>query len=262
MFKSSVEITNKINSFILFCVCLFSLWGITYLQLPIANEKKENLTVTEAKQQEEIEKVKVNFWKNLPNFGFNNLIADWIYLQFVQYFGDRAREYTGYSLNPEYFRAFVEKDPRFITPYFIFAPATTLFSGRPDVSVELMGEGLKSIFPQQPQAYQVWVYKGVDELLFVGKPLEAKVSYEMAAKWSKYHDDEISRTIGQQAQETANFLAQNPDSKKAQAASWMSIFTNAREDVVRDLALKNIQRLGGKLVIKGNVASLSFPEED
>lgn len=253
---------NKVNVVTIFLVFGLCLMGITYLQLPIANQKKEDLTKVEALQQEEKEKIKVNLLKNLPNFGFNNLVADWIYLQFIQYFGDRVRDYTGYSLNPEYFRAFVHKDPRFISPYFIFAPATTLFSGRPDVSVELMDKGLKSISPEQPEGYQVWFYKAIDELLFTGKPKDAQESYRMAAKWAGYHDDDVSKAVAQQALQTANFLKENPDSRKAQAASWMGIYLYAREDVVRELALANIKRLGGKLVINGSSASLSFPEGD
>lgn len=41
----------------------------------------------------------------------------------------------------------------------------------------------------------------------------------------------------------------------------MSIYTNAREDSVRELALQNIERLGGELRIEGNRATLTFPEE-
>ncbi|NCO74969.1 MAG: hypothetical protein GW795_02070 [Cyanobacteria bacterium] len=253
---------KQVNTMGILLIFLFSLIGIAYLQLPMANQKKENLTKVEALRQQEKEGVKINLLKNLPDFGFNNLVADWIYLQFIQYFGDRARDYTGYSLNPEYFRGVVDKDPRFISPYFILAPATSLFSGRPDISVELMAQGLESISPEQPKAYQVWFYKGIDELLFVGKPEDAQKSYEMAVKWAKYHNDAGSKTVARQAEETANFLEKNPDSKKAQAAAWMGIFANAREDVVRDLALRNIKRLGGNLVVSGNKASLSFPTED
>ena len=37
--------------------------------------------------------------KNLPSFGFDNLIADWTFLKFLQYFGDdEARDVTGYDL--------------------------------------------------------------------------------------------------------------------------------------------------------------------
>lgn len=253
---------NRVNITLTFLIFSLSLMGITYLQLPIANQKKENLTKQEALKEEEKANIQVNLLKNLPNFGFNNLVADLIYLQFIQYFGDRARDYTGYSLNPEYFRAFVHKDPRFIPPYFIFAPATTLFSGRPDITVELMEKGLKSISPEQPQAYQVWFYKAIDELLFTGNPKDAQESYRMAAKWAGYHDDDVSKAVAQQALQTANFLKENPDSRKAQAASWMGIYLYAREDAVRELALANIKRLGGKLIVNGSSASLSFPEED
>ncbi|AFZ53332.1 hypothetical protein [Cyanobacterium aponinum] len=242
--------------FIIFCISV-----IGYLQIPITSRKSQAISKEEAIKQEKRDYLTLTFLKNLPNFGFNNLVADWIYLRFVQYFGDESRDLTGYTLNPEYFTAFVDKDPRFIEPYFIFAPATTLFSGRPDVSVDLMSKGLQAIQPQQPKAYQVWYYKGIDELLFTSQPRQAKISYQIAAQWAKYHDNPEAQNLGQLAQDTANFLKENPNSKKAQGASWMSIYTNAREDSVRELALQNIERLGGELRIEGNRATLTFPEE-
>ena len=124
-----------------------------------------------------------------------------------------------------------------------------------------MGKGLESIQPQQPQAYQVWYYKGIDELLFTSQPRQAKISYQMAAQWAKYHDTPEAQNLGQLAQDTANFLEENPNSNKAQGASWMSIYTNAREDSVRELALENIERLGGELRVEGNRVTLTFPEE-
>ena len=85
---------KQVNTMGILLIFLFSLIGIAYLQLPMANQKKENLTKVEALRQQEKEGVKINLLKNLPDFGFNNLVADWIYLQFIQYFGDRARDYT------------------------------------------------------------------------------------------------------------------------------------------------------------------------
>lgn len=254
---------SRTNTIVACCLLVFSVFGIIKLQLPLTEEKNSSqVDRADLLRQEEREAIRVNFLRKLPNFGFNNLVADWTYLQFVQYFGDRARDETGYRLNPEYFETFVQKDPRFVAPYFIFAPATTIFSGRPDISVKVMEDGLKYIQPEQELAYQLWLYKGVDELLFVGKPQEAKLSYQMASQWAKYHDDEASQRAGIQAQQTADFLATNPNSRKAQAAAWMNIYTNAREDVVKKLAWQNIKRLGGKLTVTSSAVSLTFPEQD
>ena len=69
-------------------------------------------------QQEKALATKVKLQNKIPDFGFSNLIGDWTYLQFIQYFGDgEARDITGYSLIPEYFSAMLEQDPYFVKAY-------------------------------------------------------------------------------------------------------------------------------------------------
>ena len=214
-------------------------------------------------QQEQITKSYLNLFKTIPSFGFDNLLADWIYLGFIQYFGDYdARKVTGNALSSDYFSAVVNHDPRFVNAYLRLAPATTLYSGKPHVTVNLLTKVLKSLSPDIPKSYLLWTYKGVDELLFLGDTQAARESYAMAAKWARGQEDETSRTIGERAEETAEFLASNPDSKKAQASSWMMIYSNARDEQVRNLALQQIESLGGELVIEGNKITVKMPEDN
>lgn len=244
-------------------ISILMITGIIYLQMPLLKSHNNALTKEQALRETQQNKVLLKFLKITPSLGFDNLIADWTFLKFIQYFGDaKAREYTDYSLNPDYFQVVVDKDPRFVTAYFLLNPATTIFSGRPDLSVKLLSQGLEYISPQQPQAYQVWFYKGIDELLFLGKPSSAEKSYRIAYEWSKYSDNPFSLNAGQRALEIANFLAENPDSTKAQASAWMSIFINANDAKTQQLALEKIKQLGGKLNIKNGRLILSFPEQN
>lgn len=200
--------------------------------------------------------------KKIPTFGFNNLLANWAFLDFVQYYGDApARQVTGYRLLPEYFESIVKKDPRFVNAYLLLDTATTLFAGRPDVSVDLMNYGLNYLKPEQPSAYQVVAYKAIDELLFLGKTEEAKKSYEMASRWAKIENTETSLTIAQRLDETAQFLEKNPDSKLARASAWLMIFGNAREDIVRKLALAKLKELGAEITFTENSVSVKMPED-
>jgi hypothetical protein len=239
--------------------------GVLIMQQPTLQALNTPLNQTEYRRQEKAAKVTLDFLQKLPAFGFNNLVADWSFLQFIQYFGDTpARNQTGYSLVPEYFEVIVNKDPRFIDAYLYLSTACSIFAGRPDRTVALMNQGLKSLTPETSErAYYLWLYKAVDEILFIGDNQAAKRSYEKASQWAHLRGNQ---QIADQARQTAQFLSRNPDSKKVQASAWLLIFDNARDDYTRKLALTRIQALGGKIAITQHNGetriSVEMPKED
>ncbi|MEM8722334.1 MAG: hypothetical protein AAGE84_24080 [Cyanobacteria bacterium P01_G01_bin.39] len=235
----------------------------------IISIQKNNLIVTREFQKKDnaelgkIEKKDLKLLKIIPSFGFDNLIANVIFLDHIQYFGDNlARDKFGYQLTPDYFEAIVNHDPRFVEAYLHLAPASTLFAGQPQKTVEIISEGLKSLTPQVDKSYLIWTYKGIDELLFLGDIKAAQNSYATGAEWASYHTDERSQIIGNRAKETSEFLASNPDSKKAQASSWMMLFTNSKDRQVRNMALQRIKSLGGKVEITENKLTVTMPEDN
>lgn len=242
-------------------VLLICLGGIITLQLPRANEKRSDLTQEQALREEEEQKLRLDLINKSPNFGFDNLLANWVFLDFVQYYGDRvARDYTGNSLTGDYFETIINQDPRFVEAYFFLGPATSLFGGEPKRSVAITSRGLSKVSPTQPLAYQIWTYKGIDEMLFLGDNEAAKSSYDTAAKWANYHDDEAARIAAQRARETRDFLASNPDSRLVKASAWVMVYRNARDDQTRKLALEEIQKTGATLRVEGNTITVTMPE--
>lgn len=225
--------------------------AVISLQIPKLNVQQRQPDKAEYIRQEELEKIRLSLSEKMPTFGFNNLIAGWEFLNFTQYFGDTpARDRIGYSLVPEYFKIIVQRDPRFISAYFYISPATTLFAGRPDRSVALIEQGLKSISPKTaPKAYLLWNYKGVDELLFLGDHKAARRSYEMAAKWASTFTDPSSQAVATRARETARFLAKNPQSVQARIGAWAMLLSNALDNSTRQLAINNIRKLGGEVIV-------------
>lgn len=192
------------------------------------------------------------------------MIADWVFLGFLQYFGDgQVRQQTGYSLVPEYFEIIVNRDPRFIKSYLFFSVASSIYAGRPDRTVTLMNQGLKSLSPDMPQAYYIWLYKGTDELLFLGDTEAAQHSHEMAARWASMSNESDGKRIAALSNQSAQFLARNPDSKKAQVNSWTMILVNAVDGRTRQLAIDRIEALGGQVSIspKGEV-KIAPPKQD
>ncbi|PSB46752.1 hypothetical protein C7B80_12135 [Cyanosarcina cf. burmensis CCALA 770] len=245
---------NKAKTLIAPVVASLCAVAILSIQLPKSNIQQAQTDQAESIKQEQLEKSRLILLKKLPTFGFSNLVGDWGFLQFIQYFGDgEARKYTGYSLSPDYFELVVNRNPRLVKAYLYLSPATSIYAGRPDRSVALFAQGLKSISPHtDPKAYFLWMYKAVDELLFLGDHQAARHSYEMAAQWASNSQDKSSKLVADRARETAQFLSKNPQSVQARIGAWATILSNARDDASRQLAIDNIQKLGGEVIINPN----------
>ena len=237
--------------------------GIVSLQKPQLDTANQT-TIENYKREELKEKFRAKVLKNSPSFGYDNLIADWTYLKFLVYFGNfESREHTGYSVVTDYFQTLVDRDPRFVDAYFFMSPANSLFAGNPKESVNLITQGLKSVDPKtSPKAHFLWTYKAVDELLFLGDSQAAKESYKMAAKWSMNSSSPLRKLTSARMKKMAEFLEDNPDSVYVQIGAWVQVLGNARDNITRQKAVDNIERLGGKITItpEGEV-NVTVPEE-
>ncbi|WP_141242230.1 hypothetical protein [Leptolyngbya sp. BC1307] len=185
-----------------------------------------------------------------PSFGFRNVVANWSFLEFLQYFGDNQnRQTSGYGLSPNYMEAVLNHDP-YYRPFYIFlSESTTFYAGMPDKTVEIIDKGLSSFGQQKPaDSYYIWRYKGTDELLFLNDGDEAQHSFEMAAQWAAESDDAGSQQMAALSAQTAAYLAANPESMEAKVNAWSSILTTAIDDATRERAVAQIRALGGDVV--------------
>lgn len=226
---------------------LLSLAAVVCLQQRHLAHLKTNTQVDYAREAQSI-KFALDLQRQLPLFGFDNAIADWTFLKYVQYHGDiEARKVTGYKLIPEFFETMVSTDPRFVEAYLSLSTANSIFAGRPDKTVAFMNRVLQSVSPKtSPLAHFIWIYKGIDEILFIGDMKEAKNSYEMAAKWARIAGAEI---IAARARETANFLASNPNSTKIRISAWAMILTTTNDRLTQEYASQKIKELGGQIIV-------------
>jgi hypothetical protein len=223
--------------------------GIGALQRPRLNQLQEasqSITQEAAKQAEQAEAVQLRILDYAPDFGFDNLMADWVFLRFVQYFGDSpAREQTGYRLSPEYFDVILARDPYFRLGYFFMSASTSLYAGMPQRTVEIMERELPKLSPTLPdKAYYVWRYKGIDELLFLGDAAAARQSFMKVTEWASVYSDEESQRVAQAVTQTIQFLESNPDSQSAQIAVWTMVFNNAFDEVTQQHAINQMRSLG------------------
>ena len=227
---------------------------IIYLQthqLAALKYQRKVLTKPALQQEEAKLKAQLTIAKTLPTFGFDNLVANWHFLDFVQYFGDtEVRQKAGYGAAMEYFDAILDRDPRFLYGYFYLSSTGSLYAGQPERSVAIMNRGLKFLSPKVPnRGYYIWRLKAVDELLFLGKVPEARQSMLTAADWARQNPDREGQNVAQLSQKTANYLARNPNSKQAQFDAWSSVLSTAVDDFVVQRAIVGIRSTGGKVTI-------------
>ncbi|MBE9124832.1 MULTISPECIES: hypothetical protein [unclassified Coleofasciculus] len=242
--------------------------AVGWLQIPQLNQltdRGKTPSTVDIERDVEAEKARLELLQKLPTFGFNNLLADWVFLNFLQYFGDdQARTETGYELSPEYFEIILKQDPKFLQAYMFLSGSTTLYAGMPERSIALMEEGLKQLSPEvPPKSYYIWRYKGIDELLFLGDAQAAQESFENAAEWASTYPDEESQQVAAISRQTAQFLTRNPTSKSAQVSAWSMILQNAVDDRTRQTAINQIESLGGNVIItpEGGVR-IQLPQTD
>ena len=159
--------------------------GIILLQQKTLTAKKQSPTAIYAADAKSDE-LFLDTQARLPQMGFGNLLADWTFLRFIQYFGDAtARDATGHTLVPRFFQIVVDNDPRFIQALLMLSSANSLYAFQPKTTVELLNQALTQITPKiSALSPYVWSYKGIDEMLFLGDNKSAQPSYEMAAKWA------------------------------------------------------------------------------
>lgn len=252
----------------LFVVILLCVSIIAVLQIPQLNQLTNRSAIASSEELQgdvEAAQLRLSLLERIPSFGFKNLIADWTFLNFLQYFGDNeAREKTGYGLSPEYFEVIIGRDPYFLDTYLFLSGSTSLYAGKPERTVALMEQGLQSMSPAfPPQSYYVWRYKGIDELLFLGEADAARQSFETAAEWASTYSDPESENVAAISRQTAQYLAQNPNSRSAQIGAWTMILTNAFDQATRELALERIQALGGTITTAPDgSAQIGLPEEN
>ena len=189
--------------------------------------------------------------RNSPTFGFRNLLAGGTFLNFLQYFSDTlTHPDNSESLSPDFFDTILTFEP-FYTPYYLFlSTSTTFHAAQPEKTVELMNRSLKQIEPTLvSDSFYIWRYKGIDELLFLGNGKAAQKSFETAASWAAQSDHPDSDSIEKASRQTAEFLAQNPESETAQIQAWGSVLASAINQTTRQQAISQIEKLGGKVTI-------------
>lgn len=225
-----------------------ALAAIIFLQR--ARLQQPSLWVENPAQATEQEQLRLQLLQQAPSFGFDNLLGDWVFLNFLQYYGDdEARSKTGFGLSPKYFDIITRRDPRFTMAYLFLSSSVSYQLGQPAVAIAMMQRGTDALSPEiDDQAFQVWRFKGLDQLLLLGDTAGAIQSFDKAADWTRgtsYAEVEpILRSI-------ASFLRTDPNSKPVRVMAWSSVYEQANatgDQQTAARAKREILALGGRFV--------------
>jgi hypothetical protein len=225
--------------------------GVMALQWPRLQDQTTERIIDPATEAEAqiLQGEQLELLKTLPSLGFNNLIADWAFLKFIQYFGDLpAREVTDYQLSDDFFEVVVTQDPGFTEAYLFLATATSFYAAQPETTVKLLAQGLETLTPTRPpDSYLLWRYKALDELLLLGDSRAAQQSFAEAADWAAQSPLPNAERVAEISRNTADFLKQDPDSVQAQVSAWLQVWSSAVSPDIQALAESRINALGFEL---------------
>lgn len=249
-FTSRRNLSQLIAPILVVLVCMTAIAGLQLSQLQQLQSKSQNASTVEIQRAVKAEKSRLALLQKTPAFGFDNLLADWEFLSFLQYFGDEAaRQKSDYRLSPEYFEVILRHNPNFLQTYPFLSTSTALYAGMPERSTAIMQRALESLSPTvPPKSYLAWRQLAIDQLLFLGDAKAARNSFETAVKWAKMSSLPDSDRVAALSQQTADFLAKNPSSKTAQVATWAMVLGTAPDDRTREIAVDRIKGLGGKII--------------
>ncbi|MEH1766676.1 hypothetical protein [Nostoc sp.] len=250
---------------VVICACILGVGLIQFPELQKLINRKQSASLETLEKEIKSENLRLKFLQKMPSFSYDNFIADLVYLNFLQYFGDdEVRDKTGYSLSPEYFEIILKYDPRFLAAYRSLSVSTSLYAAMPERAIAISEKGLKSLSPSVPEkSYYVWRYKGIDELLFLGDAKAAQKSFATAAKWASKFSDAESQMIANTSQRTAEFLSRNPNSKYAQISTWAMVLNNQADERTQKRAISEIEVLGGKVITTPEgTHQIIFPPKD
>lgn len=209
--------------------------------------RQPSISLETPQQAEEQERLRLNLLSRMPSFGFDNLKANWTFLNFIQYYGDTpAREATGFSLSPKYFDIITRHDPRFVESYLFLSGAISHQMGKPELALEYMKRGTDALSPQMhPRAFTVWRWKAMDQILLLGDLPEAARSFDMTANWAAQSEE--YKQFAPNFQETAAFLRTNPNIDWVRFQAWSTVYQDANasgDKPTRDRAKRELLKLG------------------
>lgn len=200
--------------------------------------------------------IQLSNWLPYFTFGYNQLLADFAWLGFIQTIGEsRVKSNQDILIIYDYLDLITLLDPEFIKPYWFAAFTLGGDFHRPWMAQRLIDRGLKA---HQENWYLPYI-AGVNQYLFAHKEVEAARYYRMAAKfpdapkWLTRQAEILEAKIPSLVKEvntwdTVYANATDPivkeRAKERLAATWMKIFKTSPTEEIKKRARGELSKLG------------------
>jgi tetratricopeptide (TPR) repeat protein len=156
--------------------------------------------------------------------GYDQLLADWYWLVFVQYIGDgAARGRDHYAAADKYLQLIVDLDPGFIKAYWFASFIIGSERQQPDLAAKFIDRGIQA----NPDNWYLPFIAGINQYLYARNDTAAAKYYKMAAKFL-----DAPTWLSRQS---AILEARIPASIK-EINIWDSIYGSSRDEIVREKA--------------------------
>lgn len=196
---------------------------------------------SELVEQDSSEEITLDTLEKLPNLGNRNLVADFLWLRFSQYFGDtQARAKSGYGLSYKYLKAITDKDPHFANAYRIANLAIAYKMGRTDLAEALLIKGIRA----NPDAYLLWQARGFLHFLYTGDIAKAVYSFRRNAGLAVAVGGNRLQYWGNYWFAMSRYLEVSKSNVWTRRQIWMEVYTNASDAITKGLALAQLGKLG------------------
>lgn len=191
----------------------------------------------------------------LVSLGYEQLLADFYWLQFVSYVGDvTQRKMDRYALAVKYLDLITELDPHFTQAYWFAAIVVGGDAANPKRAAEIIDRGIEA----NPDNWYLPFIAGVNQYLFANDQVAAAKYYRMASKfphapnwlerqadileteaprlvkeahiWSNIYDSAQDKRVKDRARDKAIWL-------------WVQVFKSAPNETFRDKARTALRRL-------------------
>lgn len=184
-----------------------------------------------------------NIIKNIT-LGFDNMIADIAWLQFVQYYGENSRlKNTGktiydFSYTYKYIEVVTTLDPNFSYAYWFGSFAIADEMERPDLAIKILKLGIKN----NPDNWWLPYTAGIMELMYNNSFVNATKYIDLAARLQpktvigNYNIGHISKVLHSKAKKQEKLIA-----------IWLGIYNDAAkkgDKLTMERARKNLKKRG------------------
>ncbi len=225
-------------------------WGVIGL-LSAAILGLQGLTIQETRSgftDEYVVRKEQNFAiaSALEGIGLSNLAASWLWMEFVQYYGDSPRRrQQGYGLTYDYLDKITQLDEEFYWAYRYISSAVGFSAGQPQRAEQLIQRGLEHLDPQkQPDGYRLYLDLAINYFILIGDAEAGRGAYYAAAEWYEQaglegNAPELWRALGDR-------LVESPNSKQVRFTVWNQVLNLSDDPVTRERALIELGALGAR----------------